>query len=105
MNFHYLLLGETFDETGKILAKNQVTVRTNRTKANLNFDKKSKPSNDIISMKEPPNRHIDKSVEIETNVQQDTLFRLVNGSSEFNHGLAVPILDKLCTLGELVNMI
>lgn len=94
------MLGETFDNTGGLLAKNQISVWTNKTMTNLKFTKKSEPSNDIISIKEPPNRPVDNSVEVETSAQQDVIFRLANGSSNLNNGLPVPILENLCTLGE-----
>lgn len=103
----FFFLAETFDQSGKLLAKNQVT--TFIVGAG-NFNGKSKPSDKVVSTVSAPNRRYDKSVQLKTNVDQAALYRMSGDVNPLHidpdfakiGGQPVPILHGLCTLGEKI---
>lgn len=67
-------LGDSFDQSGKLLVKNQIS--TFIVGAG-NFGGKTKGSNDVIESIPTPNRQFDESVKFVTSVDQAALYRFV----------------------------
>lgn len=96
--------GDSYDQNGKLLVKNQLS--TFIVGAG-NFGGKSNGSSDVVPSIPVPNRAFDSSVKYVTSVDQAALYRLSGDANPLHidpdfakiAGHKTPIMHGLCTLG------